>query len=629
MTQPVLLWFDPAEEEMVREKVAPRIEAALEAPVTALACTGAALPEAAEGQRVVTWLDDHALESVVAAAAERGFTVAPLPHPGLAQARLGFGIASKLDDAVADLSERPEGSWVDLLLCNGRPVFNSVVIADASSLAPGASLAGGLRARLARFFALLGRLGRLRLRPVALVTQKEKTLETAALGIVVVQHGRSSLLSRLVLEDSAINDGMLHALVLAPRSVMAMVRWLLRSLFAGRRARGRLPAFAGHVRTASLAVKSPAPLEYLHDGREMSAKEIELRVVPRALRVVLGRHLAIEEQGPEAKESFRVQSLPAGEARSELLERPLPWAAHAATEEFKDLFQALRENARRSEAYLVLVTLSTLLATFGLFANSTPVIIGAMVLAPLMAPIISLAMGVLRQEAHLLKESARTLAVGTGLALAASIALTWITPLQTINSEIAARLSPTLLDLGVAVVSGMAGAYAHARAEVARSLAGVAIAVALVPPLAVAGIGIGWADWAVFSGAFLLYLTNLAGMVLAAALTFSWLGYSPFRLARRGLLTSLAIVAGVSVPLVVSSVRMVEEHRAIGVLEGWETQAITLHDVHVLPGDPWRLNVRLLSPEPIDAPALDRVKVAVEARLGRPIVLEASTSVLR
>ena len=207
--------------------------------------------------------------------------------------------------------------------------------------------------------------------------------------------------------------------------------------------------------------------------------------------------------------------------------------------------------------------------------------------------------------------------------------MTWVIPLRSVTGEIAARLSPTLLDLGVAIVSGVAGAYAHAREEVARSLAGVAIAVALVPPLAVSGIGLGWGEWTIFQGSFLLFLTNLFGIVLAGNLTFLLLGFGPFGLARRGLLASLALVAVVSAPLGVGFARMVEEKAVVQALEGWETEGVVLRGTAVQPGDPLHLSVRLLSSSTLDGAAVERVKRAIEARLDRPVTLEATVAIRR
>src|SRR5690606_2608921 len=405
--------------------------------------------------------------------------------------------------------------------------------------------------RLARTWRLLRHLSVLRLTPMTLLTHKEKRIETAALSVLLFQQRNSSILARRVVDDSSLNDGMVHMLVLAPHSIGELLRFLLASLLVWRPKSLRLPSYIGYIKTAALTISSPKPLEYVRDGGSVSAQEIEIRVQPSALRVFCGRRIDTRLQ-PEPREGVRTQELPRGEARTELTTRPLPLIDHAGGEELRELFPTLRETALADESFLMLMVLATVLAALGLFADSAPVIIGAMVLAPLMAPIVSLAMGVLRQDEPLIRSSARTLLLGVVLAIGCAALLTLVMPLHVINSEIGARMRPTLLDLGVAVVSGIAGAYAHARTQVAKSLAGVAIAVALVPPLAVSGVGIGWGEWPVFSGAFLLFLTNLCGIVLAAALTFLLLGYSAFHVARRGLAASLLLVAVISVPLGIS-----------------------------------------------------------------------------
>jgi uncharacterized hydrophobic protein (TIGR00271 family) len=198
---------------------------------------------------------------------------------------------------------------------------------------------------------------------------------------------------------------------------------------------------------------------------------------------------------------------------------------------------------------LTLLVLSTLLATLGLFINSSSVIIGAMLLAPLMQPIISLSMGVLRQDNTLLVSGAKTILLGVLAVLFTAAVTTYLTPIQRLTPEMVARLSPTILDLFIAIVSGAAAAYAKSNEKILGSLAGVAIAVALVPPIAVSGVGLGWGDWHMFSTAFLLFLTNLVGIVLAAALTFTILGFSPLHLAKKGVMTWLVIVLLISIPL--------------------------------------------------------------------------------
>ena len=620
------LLFDPAAEAEVRELLLPLLA---NRPVQAMPYHRSALPDWAEGTTVLTYLDDDRFAELIPEAITRQWSLGLLPHPRLIEARRCFGVTRRLKDALDDALNSKERR-VDLLCCNHRPVFNSVVIGTAFSLGNASGRTPGFLTRFRHFLSILrSGFGALRLYPYNLTTGKEKSLATAALGIVIVKESGASLLFRRVVADTGSNDGMLHALVLAPRSRMELLRFLLVVLFLGAQ-RKKLPPFMGHIKTAALNVASPQPLDYWRDGVWVSARQLELNIMPRALCLHPGRHLeGREENAPQTKEIYRVQGLPVGESRIALTSQHLPWLHRASTEEFKELYLALRDNARSSPAYLTLMVLSTLLATFGLFANSAPVIIGAMILAPLMAPIISLAMAVVRQDSALLADSLKTLGLGLLLALSCAAAMTWVIPLHSVTGEIAARLNPTLLDLGVAMISGVAGAYAHAREEVARSLAGVAIAVALVPPLAVSGIGLGWGEWAVFRGSFLLFLTNLFGIVLAGNLTFLLLGFGPFRLARRGLLAALALVAVVSLPLSVGFARMVEQNAVVRALEGWKIEGVALRDVTLRSGDRLHLSLRLLSSTTLDDSDVERVKQAIESRLGRPVTLEATIAIVR
>ncbi|HFD13772.1 MAG TPA: TIGR00341 family protein, partial [Epsilonproteobacteria bacterium] len=246
---------------------------------------------------------------------------------------------------------------------------------------------------------------------------------------------------------------------------------------------------------------------------------------------------------------------------SAYLRKSIPFFSHASKEQYTSLFTNLREESKISQTFMVLLILATMIATFGLFINSSSVIIGAMLLAPLMQPIVSLSMGVLRQDSTLELNGAKTITLGVLAVLLTAAIIAMFTPIERLTSEMSGRLSPTILDLFVAIVSGAAAAYAKSNEKILGSLAGVAIAVALVPPIAVAGIGLGWADWHMFSSAFLLFITNLVGIVLAAAFVFAILGYSPLHVAKKGIMTWLLIVALVSIPLYRSFVAMEEDIR--------------------------------------------------------------------
>jgi uncharacterized hydrophobic protein (TIGR00271 family) len=291
-----------------------------------------------------------------------------------------------------------------------------------------------------------------------------------------------------------------------------------------------------------LKIEDKQEIDYTVDGIQETAKEIVLEIEPEALILKQASIYSTKTEGADVKNSFKTGRLPTGLKREELIKRKLPFLPRATTEEFQELFKVLRENSNLSAPYIIMMVLSTLIATFGLFANSSPVIIGAMILAPIITPIVAFSMGMVRYDVRMLKTGIITILVGTLVSLVFAAGVTLMIPLKLLTSEIDARLSPTLLDMGIAVASGVAAAYAHAEEGIAKSLAGVAIAVALVPPLAVAGIGIGWWDWEVFSGAFLLYLTNLAGIIMFAGITFLILGFAPFRRARMGLIYTLIII---------------------------------------------------------------------------------------
>lgn len=621
-----ILLYDGACEAKVQEKVLSLLPSDQ---LTPHAWPLTSQPTWPEGTRVIAWLADEALYELIPQAIAKGWVLGLLPHPEMQEVAKGFKVASNLEKAIAQLDFTAEPVVVDQLYCNDQLVFNAVSIGDPFGLRA-SSRSESLTSRWQRFKRLVGSLNTVRLRSFVLTTEKDKVLETAALGMVAVDRGDASAFTRRVIDEVVADDHQLNIIILSPRSMLQAFRFLLASVLLGFLGINRLPKYLGIIKSSSVKIEANQPVTYVVDGKKFKSETIELRVKPAALQLfnnLLEQSEASNQVNP--KEVFKVQSLPTGEARKELVAYPLPWIHHASTEEFKELFLVLKENAKASEVYLTLMVLATLLALTGLFANSAPVIIGAMILAPLMSPIISLSMGVLRQENQLIFESSRSLLLGVGLALGCATVMTWLIPLWSINDQIAARLSPTLLDLGVAIISGIAGAYAHSRAEVAKSLAGVAIAVALVPPLAVAGIGIGWFDWAVFWGAFLLFLTNLAGIVLAAALTFMVLGFSPFKLARKGLVGSLIVVVLVSIPLVSSFVRMVNEHGITSSLEGQVFYTAQLQDVKVIPASPILVSARVLTEEPLSLTEVDRVKAEIEKTLQQPIRFEATLVLVR
>ena len=197
--------------------------------------------------------------------------------------------------------------------------------------------------------------------------------------------------------------------------------------------------------------------------------------------------------------------------------------------ESEELKRDADESSFTSLDYLVLIVIAAILAAFGLVLNSNAVIIGAMLVAPLMTPLIAFATGLAIGKISIMRQAAGTLLQGIFAALLVAFIVGWVSSTEIITPEMAGRGNVTFLDMGVALASGFIGAYAKARAKIASSLAGVAIAAALMPPLVTVGLAISFGEWALAQGASLLFLTNIVSITLAAWITFFWLGLRPGR----------------------------------------------------------------------------------------------------
>jgi uncharacterized hydrophobic protein (TIGR00271 family) len=194
--------------------------------------------------------------------------------------------------------------------------------------------------------------------------------------------------------------------------------------------------------------------------------------------------------------------------------------------EGKLFFEGERE-LRSMTNYIVLLTLATVIATYGVISASTATVIGARIIAPLMTPIMATTLAITIGSPPRMSRSILLVFISVvfvvGLAILLSIFISPVAIDFSTNPEITSRVSPNLLALLVALASGAAGAFAISRADVSDSLPGVAIAISLVPPLSVVGISLSKAHWLDAGGALLLFLTNFLAIVLAggAVLWFS------------------------------------------------------------------------------------------------------------
>jgi uncharacterized hydrophobic protein (TIGR00271 family) len=175
----------------------------------------------------------------------------------------------------------------------------------------------------------------------------------------------------------------------------------------------------------------------------------------------------------------------------------------------------VRTGLRFAGTNLWVLFFAILVASVGLNVNSTAVIIGAMLISPLMGPIVGLGYAAAINDFSLIRQSARNLGTFTALSLITSVVYFTLSPLDVPGTELLARTTPTLWDVLIAAFGGAAGMVALTRKSISNVVPGVAIATALMPPLCTAGFGIANARWDMFAGAFYLFLIN--GVFIAAS----------------------------------------------------------------------------------------------------------------
>ncbi|HSM56681.1 MAG TPA: DUF389 domain-containing protein [Candidatus Sulfomarinibacteraceae bacterium] len=194
-----------------------------------------------------------------------------------------------------------------------------------------------------------------------------------------------------------------------------------------------------------------------------------------------------------------------------------------------DVYVRIRRSARPDIDFFVLMGLSALIAALGMLLESPAVVIGAMLVAPLMSPMIGAGLAIVLGNPRFLRLSVAAVLKGALLSIVLGVATGFLQVDQPLTTEIVSRTQPTLLDLGVALFAGLAGAYALAHSTAAAALPGVAISAALVPPLAAIGITLATGHFRQSLGAVLLFSTNLTAIVAAAVLVFLMLGFRPTR----------------------------------------------------------------------------------------------------
>ncbi|WP_291991528.1 TIGR00341 family protein [Candidatus Accumulibacter sp. ACC003] len=307
------------------------------------------------------------------------------------------------------------------------------------------------------------------------------------------------------------------------------------------------------------------------------------------------------------------------------------WRALVAGLDHQQILEQVEQDASFSFNFSFMIVVAGGIATIGLLLNSPAVIIGAMLISPLMGPIVGSGMAIATLDVDLGRKSVRTLALGTVAAVAFTALIVLLSPVKELTPELLARTRPNLFDLVVAILSGTAGGYAMIRGR-GGAIVGVAIATALMPPLATIGYGLVTENWPVARGALLLFVTNMVAISLSVAAVAEWYGFGRGgfrkRFAKQAAI-SLLLLIPLAVPLFISLKAIAFESFAqIRVRRVLEAGAESLPagqlgavDVRFIDGQPPRVRAMVLSAAPAKDLAQDLEK-KLHRELGQSVDLQ-------
>lgn len=189
-----------------------------------------------------------------------------------------------------------------------------------------------------------------------------------------------------------------------------------------------------------------------------------------------------------------------------------------------DTLLHLHDNAMLSVSYVILLSISTVICTLGLLLDSPATVIGGMIISPLMWPLMKISAGISLARQRYITQSLILLLVSVVISLASSFLITLVSPLKVVSPEILTRTQPTLLDIVIALSAGTVAAFAIVQKRISSSLAGVAIATSLMPPLCVGGIGLALLNPKIASGGLLLFIANVVSIIFVSIFVFRIVG---------------------------------------------------------------------------------------------------------
>ena len=301
----------------------------------------------------------------------------------------------------------------------------------------------------------------------------------------------------------------------------------------------------------------------------------------------------------------------------------------------KKVIEQIKENAEPDFDYILLLVFSTIIVSLGLIIDSAAVVIGGMIIAPLIWPVLALAIAVIKGNARGIKKALFTIIKSSLIIFAVSFLIGMISPSWIESSEIITRVKPTLFELFIALAAGFIGAFVVAHPKLSAALAGVVAAAALVPPLAIVGVTLAERSLAEAGGASLLYLSNLIAITFAAIILFLLVGVKFPRTevsktkAVGNIFWFIIFLVIIIIPLTLIMKDAIVENQEKAILEEVIEKNIASSRVTRLSIDRGEnkinISVTIQSPQLLSAWHIDRLTDVLVGRLNQTVSLKVNT----
>jgi uncharacterized hydrophobic protein (TIGR00271 family) len=296
------------------------------------------------------------------------------------------------------------------------------------------------------------------------------------------------------------------------------------------------------------------------------------------------------------------------------------------------VYNQIKESAKGDFDFYLMSLFAGIVITLGIIIDSAAVVIGGMLIAPLVWPILGMALGIVRGRTMLMQSSLITILKATVIIIAIALIIGLIAPEVVIeNKEFASRTSPTLMELLIGLAAGFIGAFIISYPKMGSAISGVVVAAAIVPPVATVGLSIARGDFSASAGAFLLFLSNLIAITFAATILFL---ISNFRATsemaeekrKTGFRWSLMFLIIMIIPLILTTQqtsKSVKQNRIVKDVVSSTFEGVSVSEVKVESKDGLAIiNLTLSARENIQQDQVDAVKNVLSKRLKQSVVMK-------